>query len=85
MTKALPKVRFNLVFHTQVAFGPLDLCQVHFKFLQNISIKCLNFNAYHPEGEDLENFQSKWKQSAGFFITTTLEVEDEEVELGETP
>lgn len=78
MTKALPKLRSNLVLQSQVAAGPLNLRQVNFNFLQDISTEYLSFNVYHPKGKDWEDFQKKWKQIVGFFFPNMLEVENEE-------
>lgn len=50
--EALPKWRSNLILHTQVAVGPLDLKKVDFKYIPTNS---LNFDIYQlvgnfPEG-----------------------------------
>ncbi|KAK5819045.1 hypothetical protein PVK06_024001 [Gossypium arboreum] len=52
LNEALPKWKSNLVLHTQVAVSPLDLSEVDFNCLRDISTKSLNFNVYHPEGEE---------------------------------
>ncbi|KAH1092120.1 hypothetical protein J1N35_019377 [Gossypium stocksii] len=67
---ALPEWRLNLILHAQMAAGPLDLSQVDFKNLRDISTSSLNFIVYHPEGEEQKSFQREWKQLGEFIIPT---------------
>ncbi|KAH1039895.1 hypothetical protein J1N35_041638 [Gossypium stocksii] len=72
LNEALPKLRSNLVLHTQWLWALL---------IQKICTESLNFNVYNSEGEDWENFQKEWKQSPNFFIPTKIKIEDEKVDL----
>ncbi|KAK5833930.1 hypothetical protein PVK06_017796 [Gossypium arboreum] len=56
LTKALPKLRSNLVLHTQVATSLMDLSQVDFDFLKDITAGSLSFIIYNPEGKIGRNF-----------------------------
>ncbi|KAH1031611.1 hypothetical protein J1N35_043785, partial [Gossypium stocksii] len=44
---------------------------------QDIHTDSLSFNIYNPEGKRWEEFQSKWKQTNGFFTHTTPKAKDE--------
>lgn len=70
LNDALRKWRTNLILHTQVATGLLDLSRVDFNCHRDISTESLNFNVYHPEDKNWETFQREWKHLADFFIPT---------------
>ncbi|KAH1107600.1 hypothetical protein J1N35_011368 [Gossypium stocksii] len=56
----------------------MNLSQMDFNFLKEISTDSFRFNVYHPEGKDWEDFNIKWNEIAGFLTTSTLEVENDE-------
>lgn len=49
-----------------------------FDYLKEVSTSSLNFDVYHPKGDEWETFKREWKQTKGFIIPSTPFVEDNE-------
>ncbi|KAH1063970.1 hypothetical protein J1N35_028957 [Gossypium stocksii] len=62
LIEALLEWRSNLILHAQVASNPFDLSKVDLDYLKDISIESLNFDVYHPKGDEWDAFQRKLKQ-----------------------
>ncbi|KAH1031200.1 hypothetical protein J1N35_043374 [Gossypium stocksii] len=74
LTEMLPEWKANLVLHAKVVIDPMDLSQVDFDFLRDVSTDSLGFDVYNPKDKKWEDFQSKWKQIIGFFIPNSPKI-----------
>ncbi|KAK5839519.1 hypothetical protein PVK06_008317 [Gossypium arboreum] len=66
-TLAEALVETLLLNQLEVTTGLMNLSQVDFDFLKDITISSLNFDVYNVNGKEWEEFQSKQNHTDGFF------------------
>ncbi|KAH1040041.1 hypothetical protein J1N35_041784 [Gossypium stocksii] len=66
-----------------IEFDHLNFSKVDFEYLKDITTESLNFDVYHPKGEEWEAFQGEWKQSVTFSLPTTPKAKDNEENMAD--